>query len=68
MLRRRSPFEGTADDRLQVSGVPCLAAFVRIDARLAARPGIALTGNSYRGVAVNNCAKEAKELALRLAP
>ena len=40
----------------------------RIDARLAALPGIALTGNSYRGVAVNNCAKEAKELALRLAP
>ncbi len=40
----------------------------RIDARLATLPGVALIGNSYRGVAVNNCAKEAKELALRLAP
>ena len=29
-----------------------------------ALPGIALAGNSYRGVAVNNCAKEAKELGL----
>lgn len=34
----------------------------RIDERLATLPGVALAGNSYRGVAVNNCAKEAKEL------
>lgn len=40
----------------------------RIDERLKALPGIALAGNSYRGVAVNNCAKEAKELGDRWAP
>lgn len=34
----------------------------RIDARIAALPGLHLAGNSYRGVAVNNCVKEAKAL------
>lgn len=40
----------------------------RIDERLQGLPGVALAGNSYRGVAVNNCAKEAKELGIRWAP
>jgi oxygen-dependent protoporphyrinogen oxidase len=40
----------------------------RINNRLQALPGVALAGNSYRGVAVNNCAKEAKELGSRWAP
>jgi oxygen-dependent protoporphyrinogen oxidase len=40
----------------------------RIDERLQALPGVALAGNSYRGVAVNNCAKEAKKLGGRWAP
>lgn len=40
----------------------------RIEERLSALPGVALAGNSYRGVAVNNCAKEAKELGNRWAP
>jgi oxygen-dependent protoporphyrinogen oxidase len=40
----------------------------RIDERLKALPGVALAGNSYRGVAVNNCAKEAKEVGIRWAP
>ena len=40
----------------------------RIDERLAGLPGVALAGNSYRGVAVNNCAKEAKDLGARWSP
>jgi oxygen-dependent protoporphyrinogen oxidase len=36
----------------------------RIAARLAPLPGLDLIGNSYRGVAVNHCAKEAAALAL----
>jgi oxygen-dependent protoporphyrinogen oxidase len=39
----------------------------RVGERLAGLPGVALAGNSYRGVAVNNCAKEAKELGERWA-
>jgi oxygen-dependent protoporphyrinogen oxidase len=38
----------------------------RIDDRLARHPGVALTGNSYRGVAMNACIREAEELAARL--
>jgi oxygen-dependent protoporphyrinogen oxidase len=38
----------------------------RIGAGLARLPGLHLTGNSYRGVAVNACVKEAVELAARL--
>jgi protoporphyrinogen/coproporphyrinogen III oxidase len=40
----------------------------RIDRMLQDLPGVALAGNSYRGVAVNSCAKEAKELGVRWAP
>jgi oxygen-dependent protoporphyrinogen oxidase len=39
----------------------------RIDAALAAHPGLALTGNSYRGIAMNACIKEAEALATQWA-
>ncbi len=35
----------------------------RIDERLALQPGLFLTGNSYRGVAVNQCVAEADRMA-----
>lgn len=37
----------------------------RISERLEQFPGVELVGNSYRGVAINSCVKEAKELADR---
>jgi oxygen-dependent protoporphyrinogen oxidase len=37
-----------------------------IDAALARHPGLFLTGNSYRGIAMNSCIKEAEALASRL--
>jgi len=40
----------------------------RIDARLAALPGLYLTGNAYRGVGVNDCLRNALALAERMAP
>jgi protoporphyrinogen/coproporphyrinogen III oxidase len=36
-----------------------------IDACLVRHPGLFLVGNSYRGIAVNNCVKEAAELGQR---
>lgn len=39
-----------------------------IDARVAENPGLALVGNSYRGIAVNSCVKEAAELGDRWFP
>ncbi len=41
------------------------ARLARIEDRLRDMPGLALTGNSYRGVAVNNCVAEADSLARR---
>ena len=38
----------------------------KIDARLAHHPGLYLCGNSYRGIAINNCAAEAPPLAGRV--
>jgi oxygen-dependent protoporphyrinogen oxidase len=35
----------------------------RIDARVAAHPGLRLTGNAYRGVALNDCVREANATA-----
>ncbi len=35
----------------------------RIDARLARHPGLAVAGNSFRGIAINNCIAEAGPLA-----
>jgi oxygen-dependent protoporphyrinogen oxidase len=40
----------------------------RIDAALERHPGLHLTGNSYRGIAMNACIKEAEAVAERLAP
>jgi len=37
-----------------------------IEERLQRHPGLMLTGNSYRGVAMNSCIKEAETLAARL--
>jgi oxygen-dependent protoporphyrinogen oxidase len=39
----------------------------RIEARLANHPGLYVTGNSYRGVAINSCIAEAGPLAERIA-
>jgi oxygen-dependent protoporphyrinogen oxidase len=39
----------------------------RIDAAVARHRGLFLTGNSYRGIAMNACIKEAEALAARLA-
>jgi protoporphyrinogen/coproporphyrinogen III oxidase len=36
---------------------------VRIDARVAQLPGLHLTGNAYRGIGVNDCAKLARPVA-----
>ncbi|ANM31802.1 hypothetical protein ABI59_22920 [Acidobacteria bacterium Mor1] len=38
----------------------------RIDAALAATPGLYVAGNAYRGVAVNDCVREARLLAKRI--
>jgi oxygen-dependent protoporphyrinogen oxidase len=44
-----------------------LARLNQLDQALDAFTGLHLTGNAYRGVAVNDCIREAKALALRLA-
>ena len=38
----------------------------RIEERLARFPGLYLTGNAYRGVALNDCTREAVRIALRV--
>lgn len=38
-----------------------------IEERLQALPGLSLTGNSYRGIAMNSCIREAESLVERLA-
>jgi len=43
------------------------ARLVRLDEQLARHPGLYLCGNSYRGIAMNSCIKEAETLAARLA-
>lgn len=40
-----------------------LALLKSLDAAAAARPGLFLTGSSYRGISVNSCVKEAEETA-----
>ena len=37
----------------------------RIEARLARHPGLLITGNAYRGIGVNDCARNAVEIAGR---
>jgi oxygen-dependent protoporphyrinogen oxidase len=44
-----------------------LAAVEFIFARLARIPGLHLNCNAYRGVSMNDCARESRELALRIA-
>ncbi len=44
-----------------------LARLGRIDSLLRALPGLELHGNAYRGVAVNDCIREARALAERIA-
>ena len=44
-----------------------LAVVDAIFARVARIPGLHLNGNAYRGVAMNDCARESRELALRIA-
>jgi oxygen-dependent protoporphyrinogen oxidase len=39
----------------------------RIDARLAAFPGLHLNSNAYRGIALNDCVRESRSLAERIA-
>jgi len=39
----------------------------RIDARLAALPGLHLNSNAYRGIALNDCVRESRAAALRIA-
>jgi len=39
----------------------------RIDARLAALPGLYLNGNAYRGIALNDCVRESRSAAGRIA-
>lgn len=41
------------------------ARLLRIAARLADHPGLLLTGNAYRGVAVNDCIADASQIAAR---
>ena len=36
----------------------------RVDEALRARPGLILTGSSYRGISVNNCVKEAETVSV----
>jgi protoporphyrinogen/coproporphyrinogen III oxidase len=45
-----------------------LARLRRIDRATAAWPGLTLAGTAYRGVAVEDCAREAERLAEQLAP
>jgi oxygen-dependent protoporphyrinogen oxidase len=40
----------------------------RIESRLPQLPGLHLTGNSYHGISMNACIKEAEALAARLTP
>jgi oxygen-dependent protoporphyrinogen oxidase len=44
-----------------------VARLTRIDAALARYPGLHLTGNAYRGVAMNDCVEQAELLADRIA-
>jgi oxygen-dependent protoporphyrinogen oxidase len=44
-----------------------LALVEEISARAVAFPGLHLNSNAYRGVSMNDCAREARELALRIA-
>jgi len=39
----------------------------RIDGRLAAHPGIFVNINAYRGIALNDCVRESKRIAERIA-
>ena len=39
----------------------------RIDARLASLPGLYLNSNAYRGIALNDCVRESKLAAERIA-
>ncbi|MBE0569570.1 MAG: protoporphyrinogen oxidase [Deltaproteobacteria bacterium] len=39
----------------------------RIDARLVALPGLHLNSNAYRGIALNDCVRESRAAALRIA-
>ena len=53
-------------------GIPCygrghLARIAAIDMRLAHWPRLHLNGNAYRGVAINDCVRNSRELAGRLA-
>jgi oxygen-dependent protoporphyrinogen oxidase len=53
-------------------GIPCyghghLARIGAIDSRLAQWPRLHLNGNAYRGVAMNDCVRNSRELAGRLA-
>ena len=43
-----------------------LARLAAIDDRLAHRPGLHLNSNAYRGVAMNDCVRNSRELAARL--
>ena len=40
-----------------------LARLAALDRELTAHPGLFLTGSSYKGISVNNCAKEAEAVA-----
>ena len=44
-----------------------LGVVATIDERIARIPGLYLNCNAYRGVAMNDCARESRELALRIA-
>ncbi|MBS0394718.1 MAG: protoporphyrinogen oxidase [Proteobacteria bacterium] len=44
-----------------------LAAVAAVDAAVARHPGLALAGNSYHGVAMNDCCRNSRALAARLA-
>ncbi|MBS0375683.1 MAG: protoporphyrinogen oxidase [Proteobacteria bacterium] len=44
-----------------------LATVAAIEAAAAQQPGLALVGNAYRGVAMNDCCREGRALAARLA-
>ena len=43
-----------------------LARLADVERKLAATPGLFLTGSSYRGIAVNHCVKEAATVARRV--
>ena len=53
-------------------GIPSYAPghIARVDAifeRFATHPGLHLNGNAYRGIAMNDCARNGRELGLRIA-